>query len=263
MAYPQIRIGGTRVELRQGGSLCGPADMLAGLTRNNLRALRDDPELRAWALPRVISPPLGAPCTVRDTLMQGVVSDCVLGSGFQYSSDEDQQLREGCAPADVWSDLYGLKAGHERAVQLGRARPENPVAADCDDLTPSALAVAAWIAWFAPPGSIAPPGTIVAGRDLHDFRDEGARFATSIVRPPKPPPPKPWIAHAFGLTNRKPPPPQPEVKIRLGGVDWYVWDPAAHWGMTRPPDPFYLSGDKDGGFVAYEIRRDDLDGLAA
>ncbi len=80
-------------------------------------------------------------------------------------------------------------------------------------------------------------------------RDPGARFAIAITHPPNAD-----IAHAYGLMNRRPPAPQPEIK----NGEWYVWDPAAHWGMPRPPDSFYFGSEP----TAFELRRDNIQGIS-
>jgi hypothetical protein len=121
--------------------------------------------------------------------------------------------------------------------------------ADCDDLAPAAVSVGAYIAWYAPRGTRG-----IGGRDLSGFNDDQARFAIAITHPEGA-----NIAHAYALTNRVPPAPQPRIALASasGGETWYVWDPAAHWGMQRPPDDFYRRGE----VVAFEIRRDDLHGM--
>lgn len=235
-----IRIGGTRIGLHSNGGLTDAAELLVGLARANVRALRDDPDLRQETLRRVLSPAVDR-CRVQPNGSH----NCDAPSGFQYASDEEAQALESCAPNDVWSDIRGLYAGHKKA---GRGA-NDPVVCDCDDLTPTALAAAAWISWLAPKGSIAPPGSLSAGTDLAGWHDDDARFAIAITRPKNAP-----IAHAYGLVNRPPPAPQPTIPM---GQCWYVWDPAAHWGMPRPKDSFY----KDGEIVAHELLRDHLDGL--
>jgi len=238
-----VRLGGTRIDLRSTGTLGDAADLLAGLGRANVRAIRSDAALREEALRRALSPAVDR-CRVQG-MGTTLRHDCTAPSGFQYASDEEAQALEACSPNDVWSDIRGLIIGHKRA---GRG-PDEPIVADCDDLTPSALGVAAYISWFAPPGLLAPDGTLSAGQDLSRWRDDDARFAVAITRPPKA-----EIAHAYGLTNRVPPWPQPKIEM---GKGWYVWDPAAHWGMPRPRDEFYRTGD----VVAHEVRRADLDGI--
>ena len=240
-----IRLGGHRIELRSKGSLRDACDLLGGLTRGNLRSINADPDLRAEAIRRALSPAIDR-CYVKENMLGGGLRhDCNGHSGFQYSSDEEAQALEACPARDVWSDWGGLLAGHAKA---GRGDLD-PIVADCDDLAPAALSVAGWIAWFAPKGSKG-----LGGRDLNDFRDEEARFAVAITHPKGA-----NIAHAYALTNRVPPPPQPKISMGVvGGCEWYVWDPAAHWGMRRPPDDFY----KNGEVVAFEIRREDLHGLS-
>jgi hypothetical protein len=237
-----IRLGGQRIELRSKGSLRDACDLIAALTRGNLRSIQGDLDLRAEALRRTLSPPIGR-CHVKQNLLGGGVHhDCNGHSGLQYASDEEAQALEACPARDVWSDWGGLIMGHAKA---GRG-PLDPIVCDCDDLAPAALSVASWIAWYAPKGAVG-----LGGRDLHEFHDDNARFAVAITHPRGA-----NIAHAYALTSKKPPAPQPT--IRMGSAkEWYVWDPAAHWGMKRPGDEFYENGE----VVAFEIRRSDLQGL--
>src|SRR6185436_14868943 len=244
-AGTHIRIGGTRIELRSGGTLRDAAEGIEWLGRTNLRALQRDPKLREEAIRRVMSPSCAERCYVRTGRDGAIHHDCHCPSGFQYSSDEHAQALESCPARDVWSDLASLIAGHHAA---GRG-DEDPIVCDCDDLTPAAISVAAWIAWFSP------QKFGIAGVDIGAYHDDDARYAIAITRPPGAP-----IAHAYGLTNREPPSPQPRIVLRTKAdpsrpaAEWFVWDPAAHWGMNRPKNSFYA----DGEIVAYELRRDNL-----
>lgn len=236
-----LRIGGTRIALGAGGTIRDAADLLETVTRANLRALRDDPTLREEAVRRVCSPSCADRCYVRTGVNGTVSHDCHCPSGFQYAGDEDKEELEGCTARDSWSDLRSLIAGHKIA---GRG-PNDPIVCDCDDLGPSSLSVAAYLAW------LAEKGAPIAGMPaIGAMPDQDARFAIAITRPPKAD-----IAHLYGLTNR--PPPKPQPLIRIG--EWFVWDAAAHWGMKRPLDSFYTNPDAE--TVAFELRRDNLDGL--
>ncbi len=259
MSGTQIRLGGMRIGLRQGDQhmLFAAAEILEAITRANMRDMRNDPRLRDEAIRRALS----LPCTDRCYVTPGpggvgVVDNCNSPSGFQYASDDEKEALEGCPARDTWSDLRALLAGHQGS---GRG-DDDPIVADCDCLTPATLAVAAYLAWFAPSeygvGGITLGGVRRGGYSLGGMRDPGARFAIGITLPP-PTTTGPQMAHAYGLTNRRPASPQPE--IRSG--DWYVWDAAAHFGMKRPPDSFYFPP-KPGLIVAYELRRDNLDGLS-
>jgi len=238
----QIRFGGERVELRSGGTLDDAAFLLVGLARGNVRAMQADPVLREEAIRRVLSPPIDR-CHVRSAERH----DCTGQSGFQYASDEEQQTLEGCKPSDVWSDMRALLAGHESA---GRGS-EDAVVCDCDDLAPAAAGAYAWLSWFGEDGMKTPKGSWYGegkpiagiGKAMRD-----ARFAIAITRPPRAP-----IAHAYVLTSRPPAPPQPPIQMG----SWWVLDPAAHWGMPRPPDDFYRQGE----VVAHELSRDSLQSM--
>jgi hypothetical protein len=258
MLGTQVRLGGMRIDLRQGDRqmLYAAAEILEAITRANMRDMRDDPRLRDEAIRRALS----LPCTDRCYVTPGpggvgTVDNCDSSSGFQYASDDEKEALEGCPARDTWSDLRALLSGHHDS---GRG-PDHPVVADCDCLTPATLAVAAYLAWLAPSnfgvGGITLGGVQHGGYSLGGLRDEGARFAVGITLPP-PTPGAGQMAHAYGLTNRRPAAPQPE--IRSG--EWYVWDAAAHFGMQRPKDSFYFPP-KPGVIVAYELRKTDLDGL--
>lgn len=259
MAGTQIRIGGARFNLQSGDRqlLFTAAECLECLTRANIRDMRDDPRLREEAIRRALSLPCAERCFVRpgpDGL--GTVDNCTSPSGYQYASDDEKEALEGCPARDTWSDIRALLHGH----QISGRGPDAPIVADCDCLTPATLAVGAYMAWFAPEdygiGGITLGGVQHGGWRIGAARDNGARFAVGITLPPPGPDPSKLMAHAYGLTNRRPSHPQPEIRIG----EWYVWDAAAHFGMPRPPDTFYLPK-KPGQLVAYEIRRDNLDGL--
>lgn len=256
-----IRLGGVRIGLQAGGTIRDPAEGLEFLARANLRALCTDAKLREEALRRVLSPPCGARCYVqRDA--GGVLShDCTCASGWQYGSDEHAQDLEGCPARDVWSDIRSLIIGHNARADLrerGTDPANAPIVADCDDLAPAALAVCAWIAWFAPRGY-----SVGGVSDLGSHRNDAARFAIGITLPADDPqnPEVERMAHAYGLSTLTPPAPQRDIRMGKSGL-WRVCDWAAYWGMKTPPDAYY-DATKTGGEVAiFELRRDHLDGLS-
>ncbi len=256
-----IRIGGARIALQAGETIADPCEGLEFLARTNLRALQRDPVLRAEALRRVLSPPCAARCYVQRDGGGNLTHDCTCSSGFQYGSDDHAQDLEGCPARDVWSDLRSLIAGHNgRADLRGQDPAAHPIVADCDDVTPAGLAVCAWIAWFAPRGY-----GLGGIEDLGSHRNDAARFAVGITLPADKPggatSGEDRMAHAYGLTTLAPPDPQPDIRMGKSGL-WRVWDPAAHWGMKRPPAGYY-DATKTGGQVAiFELRREHLDGLS-
>ncbi len=244
-----IRIGGVRIGLRAGGQIRDAAELLEGITRINLRALRDDPSLREDAIRRVLSPP----CPVRCYVSQdGARNDCDCVSGFQYASDPEAQAMAGCPARDVWNDLRSLGIGH---YESGRGH-HDPIVADCDCLTPATLAVYAYMAWFAPEKYNVTGVRAYNGFNLGAFRSDQKRFAVGITLPPYEPG-KDRIGHAYGLMNAIPLAPQPAIKMPYKEDAWWVIDPSAHWGMKRPPDDYYGTGE----FAAFEVRRENLDGL--
>lgn len=263
-----IRLGGMRYELRAGGSIHDPCELLASIARGNLRAFIDDPRLRAEIIRRVMSPPCAVRCHVSP---DGARNDCDCPSGFQYTSDPEQQASIGCEARDVWNDARALLVTHEEA---GRG-PDDPIMIDCDCITPTSLAAAAWLAWYGPPahpsiagvvlGGVelpAPPSAVLSvlarGRvpELGAARGEDARFAVGITLPPEVPG-KDRVGHCYGLVNRKPKAPQPPILMPFEGGPWWVWDLSAHFGMPRPADAFYTTGEA----VAYPLVRDGLYGL--
>lgn len=245
-ATPHIRFGGVRIDYRAGGHIRDFADLLMAMTRGNLRAMLDDPAVREEALRRVQTPPCRERCYVSP---DGAQHNCVCPSGFQYASDTEAQALEGCAPGDVWNDLRSLFMAHHARG----GRPDEPIVVDCDCITPAMIAVAAWLAWYAPP--VYP----LSGVNLGAYRNEQRRFALGItLPPPAKDPSKERVGHVYGLLNYMPPSPQPPIQLKdKSGSVWWVWDGSAHFGMERPPDTFYATGEA----VAFELRRDDLYGL--
>jgi len=253
-AGTQLRFGDQLVDLRLCGTLDDAAFLLVGLARANVRALNRDKDVCTEAIRRVLSPPIDR-CYVQGH-GNGLSHDCTGESGFQYASDEEQQALEGCRPSDVWSDFTALLSGHDQA---GRGM-DDPVVCDCDDMGPVACGVFAWLAWFGEKGMRTPKGSwYPEGQEIPGLgkASRGARFAIAITKPPRAP-----IAHAYVLMSKPPGPPQPEIRMKIEGAggkpeDWWVLDPAAHWGMPRPDDGFYGRGE----VVAHELRQDSLNGL--
>lgn len=240
-----IKLGSGRIGLSAGSSILDAAELLEILTRINIRSLRDDPRLRTEMIRRVLSPPCETRCYVSQ---DGVRNDCNCASGFQWTSDPEAQALQGCPARDVWNDIRSLSVDH---ATIGRG-PHDPIAADCDCLTPASLSVAAYLAWMAPKG-YAVGGVALGAVDKRSVQ----RFAVGITLPPDIPG-KERIGHAYGLVNYRPPAPQPEVRVAgLKNGPWWVWDASCHWGMNRPPNEFYTTGE----YVAVEVRRDALDGL--
>ncbi len=233
-----IKLGAGRIGLQAGATIQDASDLLAVIAGINRRALLNDGELRDDAIRRVMSPPCATRCYVSH---DGSSHDCNCVSGFQWTTDPEAQALEGCPARDVWNDLRSLRLGH---YSRG-AGPHEPIAADCDCLTPAHLSVLSHVAWDQPT-----PGYAIAGIQLGAVRDTGKRFAVAITLPP-PDPSKERIGHAYGLVNYPPRAPQPLIQMPFDGGPWYVIDASAHWGMARPPNSFYTTGE----FVATEILR--------
>lgn len=234
-----IKLGAGRIGLQAGASIQDAADLLAVIAGINRRSLRDDNELREDAIRRVLSPPCATRCYVSQ---DGAHHDCTCASGFQWTTDPEAQALEGCPARDVWNDLRSLRLGHYNRG----AGPHDPIAADCDCLTPAHLAVLSHLAWDQPAG-----GYAVSGYQLGAVRGDAKRFAVGITLPPLEPG-KERIGHAYGLVNYMPRAPQPPIQMPFVGGPWWVIDASAHWGMKRPPDSFYTYGE----FVATEVLRD-------
>lgn len=249
MSSTQIRIGGVRIGLRAGAQILDACEVLEAITRINLRALRDDADLRDDAMRRVLSPPCVDRCYVSE---DGSRNDCDCASGFQYASDPEAQALEGCPARDVWNDLRSLGISHHDS---GRGHHE-PIVADCDCLAPATIAVYAYIAWFMPDKYQIQGVRAFNGVNLGAYRSPEKRFAIGITLPPFEAG-KERIGHAYGLMNHIPLPPQPAIVMPYADGPWYVLDPSAHWGMRRPPDNYYPTGE----IAAFELRRDALDGL--
>jgi hypothetical protein len=257
-----IRLGGIRYELRAGGSISDPCEILAAITRGNLRAYLEDPRIRAEVLRRLQSPPCPVRCYVST---DGARNDCTCSSGFQYTSDPEQQASIGCEARDVWNDARALLVTHEEA---GRGA-NDPIMVDCDCITTTGIAGAAWLAWYEP--HRAP----LAGIDLAGIELAGPPAVTSLLAPPigsageaqfaigitlpAEVPGRVRVGHCYGLVNRKPKPPQPPIQMPFAGGPWWVWDLSAHFGMNRPSDDFYTTGEA----VAFPVVHEGLFGLRA
>ncbi len=252
-----IRLGAFRYELRAGGSILDPCEILASITRGNLRAFIDDPRLRAEIIRRLQSPP----CAVRCYVHADGANDCTCPSGFQYTSDPEQQASIGCEARDVWNDARALLVTHEEAGRGAR----DPVMVDCDCITTAGIAGAAWLAWYEP--QRAPlAGVHLGGVELAGASPVAAflgavqapQFAIGITLPPEVPG-KPRVGHCYGLVTQKPRDPQPPIQMPFEGGPWYVWDLSAHFGMARPSDEFYTNGEA----VAFPVVKEGLFGLRA
>ena len=233
-----IKLGAGRIGLQAGASIQDAADLLAVIAGINRRALQADPDMRADAIRRVLSPPCPDRCYVSS---DGLHHDCYCPSGFQWTTDGEAEAMQGCPARDVWNDLRSLYLAHRNRG----AGPDEPIAADCDCLTPAHLSVLSHLAWEQPRS-----GYAISGVQLGDVRDAGKRFAVGITLPP-PEPGKERIGHAYGLVNYMPRAPQPPIKMPFRGGPWWVIDASAHWGMRRPADSFYTSGE----FVGTEVLR--------
>lgn len=226
---PRIRFGeeGVRdVNLR--GSVWDHADLLAGVTRAALRSFvtgpwgRGEPALAAEMIRRTHTPPCDQQCFITahadgSVAKKGCHCD---GSGWQYADDSDVQALERCGPNDVWNDARAILHHHEK---VGRG-PDDPILCDCDDLTIICAAVAKYEGWVRA-GAPARKGVPLDSDDV--------RVYVAITKPFDS-----TMAHAYMLSNLPPTPGEPIIKVG----DLYVFDPAARWGMRRPPDKFYGSG---------------------
>jgi len=239
----QIRLGGVRIGMQVAGSIDDLADILCGIARANLRAFSADSELRDDAVRRILSPPCATRCYVTQ---QG--HDCHCPSGIQYTSDPEAQLMEGCDAKDVWNDWRSLAIAHQKQ---GRGE-DDPYVADCDCITPAHLGLAAWIAWMQGKNPAA-----INGISLGAFLRPEAGFAVGITLPPDRGDGSPRIGHAYSVITSRPQPPQPIIEMPYENGPWYVWDGAVHFGMTRPPDSYYTTGQ----YCAYPLRKKDLAGL--
>jgi hypothetical protein len=118
---------------------------------------------------------------------------------------------------------------------MGRG-PDDPVLGDCDDLSTIVAAFGKFVEY------------------LRAGRDEMQIFL-AIVRPMESP-----MAHAYILQDLPAPPEEPVIVrpvTEVQGVtvrDLRVYDPSARYGMRRPPDAYYLTGEH----AAFPLRIADL-----
>lgn len=239
---PRLRVGSEPLDFNLHGSVWDAADLLTVLARTNLRSFITGPwgpgdeDLAKEMIKRCASAPCGNQCSlVTGPNGNQITSGCTCTAGWQYTSDEDAQVMEGCAPRDVWSDARGLLIAHEK-MGLGNA---DPIRCDCDDLTAINAATAKYAAWKHD-GS-----PKVGGRPA----DGDADVRIAITRPRGK-----NMAHAYILTSMAPLAGEPDIKLRVDGRDLNVFDPAGRWGMTRPTDDFY----GDGEVAVYPLRFADL-----
>lgn len=218
-----------RIRLR--GSIRDACDVLAAMGRANLRALLADEDLAREAVRRFDANNESCcfrAANPRDPKQVG----CHCQTGMQYETDEDIQVAEGCKPDDVWSDLRSLLHFHAR---MGRGR-DDPVLGDCDDLSTIVAAFGKFVEW------------------LRVGRDEMQIFL-AIVCPDGSP-----MAHAYILQDVPAPPGEPTIirpqtEVQGATVEGLrVYDPSARYGMRRPPDSYYLTGEH----AAFPLRIADL-----
>jgi hypothetical protein len=148
------------------------------------------------------------------------------GSGWQYTEDGARLALKNCAPEDDWNDARSILMYHEEAGGPdGRpGGPDDPIKIDCDDGTIICAACAKFEAWDAAGRPIGPGGV---GLDV------GPEIVCAIAKPDDS-----NVAHAFMLCGCRPIAGEPLIQV--DGL--WVFDPAARWGMPRPPDSFYGSG---------------------
>lgn len=240
---PRLRIGASITDVNLHGSVWDAADLLTGLTRTNLRSFvpgpwgEGDGALAAMIAKRTNTAPCDQQCFITAHSDGDVVkTGCGCTSGWQYTSDEDVQTLEGCKPQDVWNDARGLIIHH---VKVGRGDAD-PILCDCDDLTAICAASAKYQIWK----SAGAPMTGGRPRDVGDIR-------VAITRPKGK-----NMAHAYMLSSSKPVEGEPAIRLEVpeDGTKLWVFDPAARWGMKRPPEEFY----GDGEVAVYPLRFSDL-----
>lgn len=236
---PRLRIGASISDVNLHGSVWDHADLLAGVSRASLRSFVPGPwgtgdEALAVGIARRTNT---APCVEQCFITSHADGDlvktgCGCESGWQYTSDEDVQTLEGCKPQDVWNDARGILIHH---MKVGRG-DSDAILCDCDDLTNICAASAKYQMWKE-------NGSPMSGgrpRDVGDVR-------IAITRPKGK-----NMAHAFMLSSTKPVGGEPEIRIKDpdDGTKLWVFDPAARWGMRRPPEDFY----DDGEVAVYPLR---------
>lgn len=236
---PRLRIGDNTTDANLHGTVWDAADLLGSLVRTNLRSFlrgpwgKGDPALAAEMIRRCATPPCEGQCFVVEHPEHGQTTQgCSCSSGWQYTDDNDVQALEGCGPNDVWNDARGLLIHH---TKVGRG-PADPILCDCDDLTAICAACALYGAWTA------------AGSPMRDGRPidpPGVDVRIAITKPPQSNMAHAWMASSFA-------PAAGEPLIKVNGL--WVFDPAGRWGMRRPKDSFYGTGD----VAVYPVRLSDL-----
>ncbi len=240
---PRLRIGNSITDVNLNGSVWDHACLLTGVAKASLRSFvpgpwgKEDEALAVGIARRTNTPPCVSQCFITAHGEGELVKrGCGCESGWQYTSDEDVQTLEGCKPQDVWNDARGILVHH---MKVGRG-DDDAILCDCDDLTNICAASAKWQMWKA----AGRPMTRGRPRDVGDVR-------IGITRPSGK-----NMAHAYMLSNTKPAEGEPAIQIKdpNDGVKLYVFDPAARWGMKRPPEDFY----GDGEVAVYPLRFSDL-----
>lgn len=241
---PLVQIAGAAIDVDLHGGVNDYSDLLAWLTRTNLRSFLPGPwgpgdaKLAAEMMRRCATPPCEAQCFIVQHDAPGVngdtikMSGCSCTSGWQYTDDADIRRLEKCPPDDVWSDARALTA-HHREQNRGA---NDPILGDCDDLSAICAATACYGAW------------LNAGKPMNGNRPAQPKeldVAVAIARPRNS-----QMAHAFMLSTARPPAEEPRIQV---GHRW-VYDPAARWGMRRPNDDFYTRGE----IAVYPVRFADL-----
>lgn len=145
------------------------------------------------------------------------------GAGWHYTSDEDVQKLEGCAPNDVWNDARAIRMHHQK---IGGTHT-TPIKCDCDDLTLLLAAVAVYESWVQA-GCPMQNGLPIDG-------PQAPAVFTTITQPNGS-----NTAHAFVESSVPLISDEPILRNADGGL--FVTDPAKRWGMRRPPDTFYGEG---------------------
>lgn len=240
---PRLRVGADVVDAHLHGTVYDAADLLTALTRTNLRSFvagpwgDGDEELAQEMVRRCATDPCAAQCFIeRNADGKLIKTGCGCTSGWQYTSDEDVQTLEGCAPNDVWNDARGLLQNH---LKVGRGSAD-PILCDCDDLTAISAAVAKYEAWKA-------GGKKTRNGRPFDTAGDDVRIAITRPRGKN-------MAHAYTLSASPPVSGEPSIRLRVDGRELYVFDPAGRWGMKRPPNEFY----GDGEVAVYPVRFEDL-----
>lgn len=254
----RLRIAQKTVDVHLRGQIWDACDLLAGVSRASLRSFCPGPwgkgneELAREMCRRCATAACGTQCEI--TARRGLggkpgaphMSGCTVCkfSGWQYTDDDHVQTLEGCGPNDVWNDADAVLYNHKK---VGRGASD-PILGDCDDLAQISVAVGLYSAWKAAGSPISggrpvdPPGV--------DVRMVIGRPDTIVNGKPN------TMAHAYMASNLPMPADEPTIEIVAprDGKRLFVFDPAARWGMARPGNDFYGSGD----LAVYPVRFADL-----